>query len=67
MALTQLAQCRFSGLAISNTKILIYFSKKYTEAILLHSTRKLLWFEITKMLIAVDTATKTLQGTLHSH
>jgi len=26
---------------------------KYTEAILSNSTRKLLWFEITKMLIAV--------------
>jgi len=41
------------SLAISNAKILIYFSKKYTEAILLNSTRKLLRFEITKMLIAV--------------
>ena len=26
---------------------------KYTEAVLSNSTRKLLWFEITKMLIAV--------------
>jgi len=26
------------------------FQKKYTEAILPNSTRKLLWFEITKML-----------------
>jgi len=43
------------GLAISNAKILIHFQKKYTEAILSNSTRKLLWFEIrpTKMLIAV--------------
>jgi len=50
----QLAQCRFPGLAISNAKILIYFFQiKYTEAILLKSTRKLLWLEITKMLIAV--------------
>jgi len=29
------------------------FQTKYTEAILSNSTRKLLWFEITKMLIAV--------------
>jgi len=52
-----LAQCRFPGLAISNAKILIrnltFFKIKYTEAILSNSTRKLLWFEITKMLIAV--------------
>ena len=48
----QLAQCRFPGLAITNTKTLIYFF--YKEAILSNiSTRKLLWFEITKMLIAV--------------
>ena len=31
----------------------IFFKKKYTEAILSNSTRKLLWFEIAKMLIAV--------------
>ena len=38
----------------SNAKILIYFSnKKYTEAILSNSTRKLLWFAISKMPIAV--------------
>jgi len=50
----QLAQCRFPGLAISNAKILIsIFQIKYTEAILSISTRKLLWFEITKLLIAV--------------
>jgi len=49
----QLAQCRFPGLAISNAKILIFFAMKYTEAILLNITRKLSWFEITKMLIAV--------------
>jgi len=50
----QLAQCRFPGLAISNAKIRIYFFQiKYTEGILSNSTRKLLWFEITKMLIAV--------------
>jgi len=29
------------------------FRIKYTEAILSNSTRKLLWFEITKMLMAV--------------
>jgi len=41
-------------LAISSAKILIYiFQIKYTEVILSDSTRKLLWFEITKMLIAV--------------
>jgi len=45
----QLAQCRFSGLAISSAKILILFSNKiYTEAILSDSTRILLWFDITK-------------------
>ena len=51
----QLAQCRFRGLAISSAKILIYtfFQIKYTKAILSNSTRKLLWFEITRMLIAV--------------
>jgi len=30
------------------------FQIKYTEAILSNSTRKLLWFEITKILIAVQ-------------
>jgi len=50
----QLAQCRFHGLAISYAKILKYiFQIKYTGAILSSSTWKLLWFEITKMLIAV--------------
>ena len=50
----QLAQCWFPGLAIYSAKILIYFFQiKYTEAILSNGTRKLLWFEITKMLIAV--------------
>jgi len=48
-----MAQCRFPGLAISNAEILTYFQIKYTEKILSSSTRKLLWFEITKMLIAV--------------
>jgi len=40
-------------LAIFNGEILTLFQIKYTEAILSNSTRKLLWFEITKMLIAV--------------
>jgi len=29
------------------------FQIKYTEAVLSNSTRKLLWYDITKMLIAV--------------
>jgi len=50
----QLAQYWFPGLAISNAKIYFFSNKiKYTEAILSNSTRKLLWFEISKMLIAV--------------
>jgi len=52
----QLAQCWFPGLAISSAKIWIYlniFQTKYTETILSNSPRKLLWLEITKMLIAV--------------
>ena len=47
----QLAQCRFSGLATSSAIILIC-QIKYTEAVLSNSTRKLLWFEMSKMLIA---------------
>jgi len=43
----QLAQCRFPGLAISNAKILIYFSNKYTEEILSKSTWNLLRSENT--------------------
>jgi len=35
------------------TDTLYIFQIKYTEAILSNSTRKLLWFEITQMLIAV--------------
>jgi len=47
----QLTQCRFPELAISNAKILIYFlNKNNAEAILSNSSRKLLLFEITKML-----------------
>jgi len=34
--------------------VYIFFQIKYTEAILSYSTRKLLWFEITKRLIAVS-------------
>jgi len=49
----QLTQCWFTGLAIFNDKIKIYFQLKHTEAILSNSNEKLLWFEITKMLIAV--------------
>ena len=49
----QLAQCWFPGLAISRAKYRYICQIKYTEAILLNSTRKLLWFEISKMLIAV--------------
>ena len=50
----QSAQCWFPGLAISSAKIQIYiFQIKYTEAILSNSTRKLLRFEVTKMLIVV--------------
>jgi len=42
------------GLASSNAKIQIYiFQMKYTEATVSNSTRKLLWFEITKMPIAL--------------
>jgi len=49
----KLAQCWFPGLAIPNAKNKYIFQIKYREAILSNSTRKLLWFEITKMLIAV--------------
>ena len=49
----QLAQCRFPGLAIPVLKYKYIFLIKYTEAILSDSTRKLLRFEISKMLIAV--------------
>ena len=49
----QLAQCWFPGLAISNAKMLIYFSNEIYGSNFIKQTRKLLWFEITKMLIAV--------------
>ena len=46
----QLTQCWFLELAfLSNAKILIYFSNKIYK----NNFIKLLWFEITKMLIAV--------------
>jgi len=32
----------------------MYYQIKYTEAILSNGSRKLLWFEITKILIAVE-------------
>jgi len=50
----QLAQCWFHGLAFSSAKVGYkdIFQIQYTEAIS-NSTRKLLWFEISNMLIAV--------------
>jgi len=51
----QLVQCRFPGLAISNAKMYKYiFQVKYTEANSSNSIRKLFWFEITKIMIAVE-------------
>jgi len=42
------------GLAVSSAKYkYIFFQAKYTKAILSNKNRKLLWFEITKMLITV--------------
>jgi len=41
------------GWPFSKLKYKYIFQIKYTEAILSNSTRQLLWFEITKMLIAV--------------
>jgi len=50
----QLAQCWLPGLAIFNAKTDIYiFQIKYMESTLSNSTRKLLRFEITKLLTAV--------------
>ena len=49
----QLALCCFPGLALSNAKIEYIFQIKYTAATISNSTRKLLWFEITKMVIVV--------------
>ena len=41
------------GWPFSMLKFEFIFQRKYTEAILSDNDRKLLWFEITKMLIAV--------------
>jgi len=52
----QLAQCWFPRLAISNAKNIDrrpISQTKYTEAILSNSTRKLIWLEIARMMIAV--------------
>jgi len=49
----QLALCCFPGLALSGAKIEYIFQIKYTAATISNSTRKLLWFEITKMVIVV--------------
>jgi len=49
----QWALCWFPGLAISDAKILINLSNKIYGNNFSYSTRKLLWFEITRMLIAV--------------
>jgi len=49
----QLAQCRFPGLAISDAKILTYFSNKIHGSNFIKQHSKLLRFEITKMPIAV--------------
>jgi len=53
-------QCRYNwhgavslGWTFPMLKSKCIFPIKYTEAILTNITRKLLWFEITKMLIAV--------------
>jgi len=43
----------FLGWPFPRLKYKYIFQIKYTEAILSNSSRKLLWFEITKMLTAV--------------
>ena len=48
-----LAQCWFPGLPFPMLKYEYIFHIKCTEVILSNSTQELLWFEITKMLIAV--------------
>ena len=54
MIVVVLSVAKFSGLAISDAKIKIYFFQtKSTEAILSNSTRKLLWVEISEILTAV--------------
>jgi len=52
----QLAQCLLPGLAIFNAKILIYFSNKIYESNFMKQLALgncMLWFEITKTLIAI--------------
>ena len=49
----QLAQCWLRGVPFPMMKYKYIFQIKYTEAILSNCTRKLLRFEITRMLIAV--------------
>jgi len=49
----QLAQCWFPWLAIFNAENKLIFQIKCMEAILSNHTRKLLLFEISKVLIAV--------------
>ena len=49
----QPVQCWCPGLAITNVKYKYIFQIKYAESIVSNSTRKVAWFEITKMLIAV--------------
>jgi len=49
----QLAQCWSPGLAIFNANIQIYFSNKMFGSNFVNSTRKLLWFELAKMPIAM--------------
>jgi len=49
----QLAQCWFTGLAISNAKIEIYFSNKIYGSNFVKQHSERLWFDITIMLISV--------------
>jgi len=49
----QLAQCWFPGWPFPMLKYKYIFQTKYMKAILSNSTRKLLWFEISRMLTAV--------------
>jgi len=51
----QLAQCCSLGWPFPMPKYKYIFQIKYTKAILSNSTWKLLWFELTKMLISVKT------------
>jgi len=47
----QLAQCRFPGLAISNAKIFIYFSKKIYGSNFIEQHSETVIVRVTKMLI----------------